>query len=224
MKNILLLASAISFVALTANAQYYGQPTSNAVQYQPSYQSQPQSVSTNFYLKPYVGIDYSYNIVDLGNDDDGDSLDSYVADKLHAGSVSFGVKIHDNFGLEAYYKKSAKAKKSNSTLFVVPVKTEFELQSFGLDAVFYSHRFGYNNRVELIGSAGIAWYELKLKMSALGVDETGKDSHVGFRAGAGLQYYLQDNLALRFMGRYNYTGIDGAKNMFELTAGVRFYF
>lgn len=224
MRNILLLASALSVISLSANAQYYEQPSANVVQYQPSYQSQPQSVGTNLYLKPYVGIDYSYNIVDWGDDEDGEPLDNFYADKFHAGSVSVGAKIHDNFGLEAYYKKSATAKKSD-TYYGVAFKTEGELQSFGVDALFYSSRLGYDNRVELIGSVGVAWYEIKEKVYVPGFgSENEKDSHVGFRAGAGLQYYLQDNLALRFMGRYNYTGIDDAENIFELTAGVRFYF
>ena len=236
MKKTLLLASAISLMSLSANAQYY----QNQWQYYytpyqqnyyqqnaaPSVQPQQQYAASPFYFQPYIGVDYSYNIVDLGTDEDGDSLDSYWNDKFHAGILSLGAKVHNNFALEAYYKKSNKAKKSNSTLFTVPVTTELTLQSFGVDALFHSPRLGYDNRVELIGSVGIAWYELKgkVKLTYYDVNESGKDKHIGFRAGAGLQYYLQDNVALRFMGRYNYTGIDEAENMFEVTAGMRLYF
>ena len=237
MKKMFILAAAVSLTALSANAQYYQQPHYQTVQQmlarQPQSQQQqytPHAVCQSCYIRPYVGLDYSFNLVDWGKDEDGDDIDSYISDKLHAGSVSLGIKMHDNFALEAYYKKSAKAKKSD-TLYGVPFTSELELQSFGVDAVFHSPRFGYENRVEFIGSAGVAWYELKAKLSVPGYgSESEKDNHVGFRAGAGLQYYLNDNLALRLMGRYNYTGIDNdeklgeAENMFEVDAGVRYYF
>ena len=231
MKKIFILAAAVSMTALSANAQYYQQPQYQTVQYRPAYQTQPQqqqytprAVCQSCYLQPYVGLDYSFNIVDWGKDDDGDDIDSYFADKLHAGSISLGARVHDNFALEAYYKKSTKKKKTNSTLFAPPITTELELQSFGVDAVFHSPRLGYTNNVELIGSVGVAWYELKGKATALGYSETAKDDHFGGRIGAGLQYYINNNLALRLMGRYNYTGIDEAEHMFELDAGVRYYF
>lgn len=231
MKKMFILAAAVSLTALSANAQYYQQPQYETVQQmlarQPQSQQQqytPHAVCQSCYIQPYVGLDYSFNWIDLGEDEDGDSLDSYVADKLHAGSVVLGLRLHDNFGLEAYYKRSAKAKKTNSSLFLVPVTTEMELQSGGVDAVFYSPRLGYANRVEVIGSVGVAYYELKLTLTAAGISESGRDDHVGFRAGAGMQYYINDNVALRLMGRYNYTGIEEAENMLELDAGVRYYF
>ena len=72
---------------------------------------------------------------------------------------------------------------------------------------------------------GLAWYEFKLKMNAIGLgSDSAKADHVGFRIGAGLQHYINDNIAFRLMGRYNYTAIKEAKNMFELDAGVRYYF
>jgi len=237
MKKIFVLAAAVSMTALNANAQYYQQPQYQPVQYRTAYQAQPQqqqytprAVCQSCYLQPYVGLDYSFNQVDWGKDEDGDDIDSYIADKLHAGAVSLGVRVHDNFALESYYKKSAKAKKSD-TLYGVSFTSELELQSFGVDAVFHSPRVGYDNRVELIGSVGVAWYELKAHMRVPGYgSDSEKDNHIGFRAGLGLQYYLNDNIALRLMGRYNYTGIDNddklgeAENMFELDAGVRYYF
>ncbi|HCU59223.1 MAG TPA: hypothetical protein DIC64_04495 [Alphaproteobacteria bacterium] len=236
MKKTLLLASVISSFAFCAQAQYYQQPRTRTITrtvYQNPYQPQPQNMapyqqaqySSPFYFQPYLGVDYSYNIVDFGSDEDGDSLDSYYNDKLHTGILSLGAKVHDNFALEAYYKKSTKAKKTNSTLFTVPVTTELELQSFGVDAIFHSPRLGYDNRVELIGSVGVAWYELKVKMNASSLGSaSGKDNHIGFRAGAGFQYYLNDNVALRLMGHYNNTGIDDAENLYDITAGVRLYF
>lgn len=230
MKKIFILAAAVSMTALSANAQYYQQPQYQPVQYKTTYQAQPQqaqytsnAVCQSCYLRPYIGLDYSFNQIDLGNDEDGDSLDSYYEDKFHAGSVSLGMRFHDNFALEAYYKRSAEAKKSGQP-FGVPMTTKLTLQSFGIDAVIHSPRLGYDNRVELIGSVGVAYYELKAKISVPGYEESGKDDHIGGRVGAGLQYYLNDNVALRLMGRYNYTGIDEAENMLELDAGVRYYF
>jgi len=231
MKKIFILAAAVSMTALSANAQYYQQPRTQTVQYRTVYQQQPQqaqytpnAVCQSCYLRPYVGLDYSFNQVDWGNDEDGDSLDSYFEDKFHAGSISLGMRFHDNFALEAYYKRSiTKAKKSGNYLGYA-YTTEGELQSAGLDAVIHSPRLGYGNRVEFIGSVGVAYYELEEEVNILGVRESEKEDHVGVRAGVGLQYYINDNVALRLMGRYNYTGIDDAENMFELDAGVRYYF
>lgn len=226
MKKIFILAAAVSMTALSANAQYYQQPQYQPVQYKTAYQAQPQqaqytsnAVCQSCYLRPYIGLDYSFNQVDWGNDE-GVSLDNYYEDKFHAGSVSLGMRFHDNFALEAYYKRSAEAKKT--TLGILT--TKLTLQSFGIDAVIHSPRLGYDNRVELIGSVGVAYYELKAKISVLGDEESGKDDHIGGRIGVGLQYYLNDNVALRLMGRYNYTGIEEAENMLELDAGVRYYF
>lgn len=227
MKKIFILAAAVSMTALSANAQYYQQPQYQPVQYRTAYQAQPQqqqytphAVCQSCYLQPYVGLDYSFNQIDWGNED-GVSLDSFFEDKFHAGSVSLGMRFHDNFALEAYYKRSAEAKKT--TLGILT--TKLTLQSFGIDAVIHSPRLGYGNKVELIGSVGVAYYELKAKNSVPGyIDESGKADHIGGRIGAGLQYYLNDNVALRLMGRYNYTGIDEGENMLELDAGVRYYF
>ena len=229
MKKMFILA-AVSMTALSANAQYYQQPQYQTVQYRPSYQAQPQqqqytprAVCQSCYVQPYVGLDYSFNLIKFGDDEDGDSLDNYYEDKFHAGSVSLGMRFHDNFALEAYYKRSAEAKKSGNP-FGIPMTTKLTLQSFGIDAVIHSPRLGYDNRVEFIGSVGVAYYELKAKINVPGYSESGKDDHFGGRIGAGLQYYINNNLALRLMGRYNYTGIDEAEHMFELDAGVRYYF
>ena len=231
MKKIFVLAATVSMIALSANAQYYHEPQYQTVQYKSAYQAQsqqqqytPHAVCQSCYLQPYIGIDYSYNIFKFGKDEDGDPIDSYVQNKLHAGSVSLGMKVHDNFGVEAYYKKFAKAKKNNSTIFVVPVTTELELQSCGIDAVFYSPRFKYNDKISLIGTIGVAWYEMKVTMKAAGISESAKGDHFGGRVGIGLQNDINDHFAFRVMGRYNYTGIEEAEHMFELSAGIRYYF
>lgn len=230
MKKIFVLATAVSMTALSANAQYYQQPQYQTVQYRTAYQAQPQqqqytphAVCQSCYLRPYVGLDYSFNMVDFGRDE-GEDLDDDYEDNFHAGSVSLGVRLHDDFALEGYYKRSAKNKK-NGTYGGYKFTTEGVLQSFGVDAVFHSPRLGYDNRVELIGSLGVAWYEIKedINMPAFGT-YTEKGHAVGGRAGIGLQYYINNNLALRLMGRYNYTNIENAKHMFELDAGVRYYF
>jgi len=231
MKKIFILAAAVSMTALSANAQYYQQPQYQTIQYRPAYQAQPQqqqytprAVCQSCYVQPYVGLDYSFNLIKWGDDEDGESLDTFFNDKFHAGSFVLGARLHDNFALEAYYKKSVVSKKSD-TYYGVAFTTKGELQSFGVDAVFHSPRLGYDHNIELLGSVGVAWYEIKEKESVPGYgSETEKDDHFGGRIGAGLQYYINNNLALRLMGRYNYTGIDEAEHMFELDAGVRYYF
>ena len=233
MKKTLLLASVISLMTLSANAQYYQQPRTRTITrtvYQNPYQPQPQNMapyqqaqySSPFYFQPYLGVDYNFMISDIDTDDgEGDSFD--VEKNLHAFSVSLGARIHDNFGLEAFYEKSTKGKGSG-TYYGYKYNTNHELQAFGLDGVIYFPRLA-NGNLELLGTIGLAYYQEKLSVSFPGlISESAKEDHLGLRFGAGFQYYLNDNVALRLMGHYNNTGIDDAENLYDITAGVRLYF
>ena len=78
MKKTLLLAGVAALVSFNANAME---------------------------MKPYVGLDYVYSMVDLAEGD------SYFEDKLNAFAVSAGTRFHKNFGMEAFYQRSEEGEK-----------------------------------------------------------------------------------------------------------------
>lgn len=166
-------------------------------------------------IKPVVGMDYVYSTVDL---DDGN--ETFFEDKMNAFALSAGVKINNYFGIEAFYQQSEKAEKSNHFYAygnMYSLDTTIKYRVYGADLVGY---LPVADKFDLIGTAGVAYYDAKITAEFL----SGSEKEVGFRLGAGAQYNVNDNVALRLMGRYNYTGIDGAKNMFDITAGARYYF
>lgn len=67
---------------------------------------------------------------------------------------------------------------------------------------------------------GTAYYDADVSIGDITISE-GK---FGFRLGAGIQFNFNEQVSLRIMGRHNYTNIEGAKNMLDVTAGIRCYF
>lgn len=250
MKKFFLTAVVASLFSITANAaerpannyQRYRQPTSytrasesrssqnyqrqqyrqpsyypQKVQRQPApdyrYQQAQYAPYDTFRIRPVVGIDYVYSMVDIDDFDTEDGKLDLAKDKLNALAVSAGLQLNPYFGLEAFYQQSEKAKKKT---YVEDGYYEIEDQykAYGLDLIAY---YPVISQLDLIGSLGVAYFKAEVK-------DIGSEDKIGFRFGAGLQYYITDYLAFRLMARYNYTNIDGLDNIVDVTAGIRVYF
>jgi len=173
-------------------------------------------------IKPVVGIDYVFSQIDM---DDGN--DELLESELNAFAVSVGARFNKYAGFEVFYQQSEDAEKNiyADRLEALSSKVQYKIQ--GIDIIGYAP---VNNNMDFVGSVGITYSKADYSFTYLDrisgiAEEIGKDSQkkFGFRLGAGTQYNINEHLSLRLMGRYNYTGIVGAKNMFDITAGVRFY-
>ncbi|MDD7313156.1 MAG: porin family protein [bacterium] len=175
-------------------------------------------------FKPYIGLDYAYS--KASTDDvvvEGVAVPSeYYEDNFHSAIINAGAKLHKNFGLEAFYQKSTKEEGNLSTLVIggVPIATdkiETSFNAYGLDLQGY---LPIQENFELVGSLGIGQYKFKMK----GFGYTAKDDDVGYRLGAGAQYNINENFALRGMVRYNIIDSDAVDDIKELSIGLRYNF
>lgn len=193
MKKTLLLASVATIASLQAHAWEF---------------------------KPYIGVDYVYSIADIDKDE---VLNKTVFEKKYNNiALDFGLKLHQNFGLEAFAQFSDKGEKSNS-FAGINFKTEINYRAFGLDAIGY---LPLSNQFDLLGSVGFAYYDFdeKLTIPAVNYSEKESDDHWALRAGIGAQYSINENFAIRGMLHYNRIDMDGLDHIIDLSAGIRYYF
>ena len=211
--------------------QQYRQPSyyPQEVQRQPApdyrYQQSAPSFYDTFRIRPVIGIDYVHSSADFDDDEDSDIFE----DKFNAFALSAGIQLNPYFGLEAFYQQSDKGEKS---FYSGIIKTQDEYKAYGLDIIGY---LPVASQLDFIGTLGVAYYKAEVRASVRlwdGSHESESDSKdkLGFRFGAGLQYYITDYLAFRLMARYNYVNIKGPDDLYKLdnivdvTAGIRVYF
>ncbi|MBQ7659535.1 MAG: porin family protein [Alphaproteobacteria bacterium] len=238
MKKTLLLASAISLMSLSAQAQYYqNQRQYYHTPYQqnyyqqnaaPSVQPQQQYIESR-YIHPYLGVSYAYSMADF--DDDitlfGDENYKIFDDKFHSLGFSAGLKFHPNFAVELSYQKSNKAKGSSNYSYTgydltdnANFKTEADLQTFAIDLLGY---LPVDEGFSFLGSVGVGFYKLKysgtysvVSSSSSGIlygseSDSESENKVGFRIGVGAEYFMTDNLALRGLARFNLINTKGSE-------------
>lgn len=177
--------------------------------------AQNAQAENSFEIKPVVGVDYVYSQIDL---EDGAS--DLWEDKLNAFAISAGVKINKYFGIEAFYQQSEEAEKSHNIYYLYnqySIDATIKYKAYGVDFISYAP---IHKNIDLIGMIGTAYYDADVSLGDITVSE-GK---FGFRLGAGIQFNFNEQVSLRIMGRHNYTNIEGAKNMLDVTAGIRYYF
>ena len=179
MKKYLLLAGVASIMSFNANAME---------------------------MKPYVGLDYVYSMIDA---DEIDGIGG-VEEDLNAYSINAGVRMHKNFGVEAFFQQTEEGEKD-------------KYHAYGVDMIGYMP-LGCDEKIELLGSLGLGYYDAEVKGEALGVREKYTDDGWGWRLGAGAQYNFTENMAGRVMVRYADVDIDGIDNIVDLTAGIRYSF
>lgn len=175
-------------------------------------------------LKPYVGLDYSYS---KASTNDIIVEQALVPSKLYEDTynsvvVSVGTKLHQNFGLEAFYQKSGEEKGTQAVFVsggspIATDKIETSFDAYGLDAQGY---LPLNKKVDLIGSLGLGQYDFEIK--GFGYKES--EDELGYRLGAGAQYNFNENIAIRGMIRHVLIDSDAVDDITEFSAGVRYTF
>lgn len=158
-------------------------------------------------MKPYVGLDYVRSMVDINED--------YAEDDFNAYAINAGVKMHKNFGVEAFFQQTEEGKKTAPS----GVKVKDKYHAYGLDLMGYMP-LDCDEKVELLGSVGMGYYDAEIKNDNTKFTDDGW----GWRLGAGAQYNFTENMAARMMVRYADVDIEGVDNIVDVTAGVRYSF
>lgn len=113
------------------------------------------------------------------------------------GALLMGLKLHENFGIEAGYNFIKKSKVTNTQGDTLSVK----LKNFYFDVLGY---LPISEEVDFIGSLGMAKLKpsVDLENEIITVPSNPNKSKIKLRAGIGAQYKFDDNLAARLMFRY----------------------
>ena len=156
-------------------------------------------------FKPYVGVDYNYN--NANND--------Y---SFNSGTINVGTQYNDYFGTEIFYQQS-----DNDSKRLEEGEYTQSFSAYGLDLMGYLP-MGCEQEFALIGSLGIGEYTVEGSNNLNGLDNT-DDHGIGYRAGLGALYNIDNNVAIRAMARYvKFDKIEDNNDMMEYTAGVRYNF
>lgn len=157
-------------------------------------------------FKPYVGAQYnltSNSVKGLHTNVD-----------MHSYSVFAGTDYNRFFGTEVFYQNSNKWHK-----VVNGGKLKADFAAYGLDAYGYLP-LGCDRVFSLLGTAGIANYDYDIDDGV-----KGSDNGLGYRLGAGMQYNVTNNIAVRGLARYVWTDkLDGFDHLMEYSLGVKYNF
>lgn len=152
---------------------------------------------------PYVGAEYGYSF-----------LNGTGSNNFNSGKVFVGSQYNENFGVEAFYQRSTTDKKAGDKL---------SYQAYGIDALGYLP-LGCDQTVALVGTAGIAYYDFAYKPKG---ERTDNDATWGYRLGAGAEYNVTDNVAVRALARYtklDQNVFNETNDMMEYSIGARYNF
>ncbi len=151
-------------------------------------------------FRPYVGMQYNYTTVD-----------AEVEPKFNSGSVIIGTEYNRFFGTEVFYQLSDEDEDGG-------VESDFE--TYGLDAYAYLP-LGCDRVWSAFATAGIANYDLDIKKD----DGKDEDNGLGYRLGAGVQYSITNDIAVRALGRYVWMDkLEGVDSFTEFSLGVKYAF
>ena len=160
-------------------------------------------------IKPVLGIDYTYSDIGLKNGWE------YVAeDKYNSFNLSAGFKSGKYVGMEAFFQHSGK--KDGAYTIYGPIQTSF--YAIGSDVIGY---LPIQEKLNLLGSIGFGYYNVTAELAGYEESENG----LGIRLGAGVQYDLTNNIALRSIARYvKPVGFDTMDDIMEISTGIHFSF
>jgi opacity protein-like surface antigen len=186
----------------------------------------------------YNEVDNRYGLYNEGVEKDWKDKNSFISGVV-------GLQVNKNFGFEVFYQQSDTARKKSSNAFNL---TEFTLQTtkqntswqysaYGVDFLGY---LPVNQDFELLASLGLAQYNFKAKQrvsnffynTSIGAgllvnseDEKISDDSLGCRLGLGVQYNINQHLALRAMARYIKMNDDeNIRRLTEISLGLRYMF
>ncbi len=156
-------------------------------------------------FRPYVGVQYNYTEVDA----------DYVQADMNSYSVVVGTEYNRYFGTEVFYQNSDK---SNDMVDGVKLKSDFE--AYGLDTYAYLP-LGCDRVWSVFATAGIANYDTDTSS----VEGKGEDNGLGYRLGAGVQYSITNDLAVRALARQIWADkLEEVDDMKEFSLGVKYAF
>ena len=167
-------------------------------------------------INPYMGVDYVYSKADYKSDKA--AWDKALKEDYNSAAFNLGMRPNQYFSLEGFFQQSAEAKGSKASAAVYGDRIKSKFYAYGADA------YGYLpvgcDGWSILGTVGLANYNFKVK------NETGsKDTnHMGYRAGLGMQYDMNENWAMRVVGRYSYIDSKVLDNLQEVVAGIRYTF
>ncbi len=152
---------------------------------------------------PYVGAEYGYSFLNGGID----------SNNFNSGKIFVGSQYNENFGVEAFYQRTTSDKKAGD-------KVKYE--AYGIDALGYLP-LGCDQEFSLIGTAGLAYYDFKGKHEG---GKTQGEGMWGYRMGAGAEYNVTENVAVRALARYTKLDqrVDESNDMMEYSIGARYNF
>lgn len=157
-------------------------------------------------FRPYVGAQYnltSASVKDMPNMD------------MHSYSVFVGTDYNRYFGTEVFYQNSNKWHK-----VINGKKTKVDFEAYGLDAYGYLP-LGCDRVFSLLGTAGIANYDFDVADN----NAKGEENGLGYRLGAGMQYNITNNIAVRGIVRYIWADkLDNTDHMMEYSLGAKYSF
>ena len=156
-------------------------------------------------FRPYVGVQYNYTEVDAEE----------VKPDMNSYSVVVGTEYNRYFSTEVFYQNSDK---SNDMVEGVKVKSDFE--AYGLDA-YASLPLGCDRVWSVFATAGIANYDADTSS----IQGKSEDNGLGYRLGAGIQYSITNDIAVRALARHIWADkLENVDDMKEFSLGVKYIF
>ncbi len=189
------------------------------------------------YFHPYVGTDltfshYKYNdSYNLGGFTvNGNGL---LNQDLYGLNLHVGNRFSKYFGAELGYMHTTSASNTvhagdsigPGVVAATDFKTKVHTQALTLDGLGYLP-LDAQDRVELVGTAGVSWTraDLSLDVPGFGGGDENK-SEFGWRGGAGAQFNITPQVALRGLVRYQSADFDDvADHAVVYTAGLNYSF
>ena len=165
-------------------------------------------------FNPYIGADYQLTRLNY----DGGEEDNFNGFNVHVGN-----RFNDYFGVELGYFRTGE-ESSTGDIAGVPVTIKGKLYGATLDALGY-YPVTQDKSIELIGTAGVSYIRGEVDATVGGVNVSDDASEWGFRAGAGAQYNITDNVNVRGLARYQTADLDDiADEAWVYTFGMNYSF
>lgn len=174
-------------------------------------------IYTNNNFKPYIGVDFGFNIANYTYETDLDDI-------YYSITANAGAKIGHNFGVELFFSQSS----TNDLEYISEVQAqnhEFYYQSFGFDIFAY---YPVSINFDFFTSFGVANYITYNKYEYVGIlnqEDKIKENDVTTRFGIGVMYSFPGN-KINGLLQYQYTPINNEliNTMSEFSIGMRYIF